>query len=128
MFTPIPRPCRVAHEVFDEDADQDRPQPGELRRWATGEPYHVARQELSAAGGVLIPTADRHQMEGEAQVLAALIAGYGVHRPRLTGGPFGIVTVTPRPDDCWSACHPGSCRAGQRPWPTPPARTTAPVM
>lgn len=65
------------------------------RRWATRESYPMARSEVTAAGP-LIPEADDPQAAAEAQILATLINEYGMHRPFTTGGPFGIVSVTPR--------------------------------
>ncbi|MBV9022763.1 MAG: hypothetical protein JO362_02885 [Streptomycetaceae bacterium] len=90
---------RTARTAFaDADEHLEHPHPAEVRAWATGEPYHLAHEALGAAGE-LIPAARWCQAEGEAQLLAALIDGYGLHRPRQTGGPFGIVAVTPRHDE-----------------------------
>lgn len=36
---------------------------------------------------------------GEALLMDALISEYGLHRPALTGGPLGIITVTPWPHE-----------------------------
>lgn len=68
------------------------------RQWATREPYDTAKQEISDTGP-LIPEPSGPQAHAEARVLAALIREYGMHRPELTDGPYGIISVTPRPDE-----------------------------
>jgi hypothetical protein len=72
--------------------------PVALRQMATGEPEETARAELTDFGH-LIPTPTPEQARGEARIFHALIAAYGRHRPALTGGPFGIRSLTPRPDE-----------------------------
>ncbi|WP_327740425.1 hypothetical protein OG749_45910 (plasmid) [Streptomyces nojiriensis] len=89
-----PRPRRIDRDVFHEDEEPQRTYSGDVRRWATGEPYRLAREECQA--GPLIPTAVETQAKGEALLLDALLSEYGLHRPALTGGPFGIIMVTPR--------------------------------
>ncbi|MEW2491586.1 hypothetical protein [Streptomyces sp. NPDC048411] len=37
------------------------------------------------------------QATGEALLLDPLLSEYGLHRPTLTGGPFGIIMVSPQP-------------------------------
>ncbi|MFJ4008134.1 hypothetical protein ACIPWL_32470 [Streptomyces sp. NPDC090023] len=92
-----PRPRRIDRDVFHEDEAPQRTYPGDVRRWATGEPYRLASEECQ--DGALIPTAVETQGMGEALLLDALISEYGLHRPTLTGGPFGIIMVTPRPHE-----------------------------
>ncbi|MCX4682085.1 hypothetical protein OG413_43675 [Streptomyces sp. NBC_01433] len=65
------------------------------RRWATRESYPTAMSEVPAAGP-LIPEASDAQATAEAQIMAALIDEYGMHRPYTTEGPYGVVSVTPR--------------------------------
>ncbi|ATM24526.1 hypothetical protein SMD44_p10027 (plasmid) [Streptomyces alboflavus] len=65
------------------------------RRWATRESRARARTEISSAGP-LIPEPTATQAVAEAQIMAALLDEYGVHRPFTTGGPYGIASVTPR--------------------------------
>ncbi|MFE9121331.1 hypothetical protein [Streptomyces sp. NPDC007172] len=72
--------------------------PVALRRMATGESEETARVELTAFEH-LIPMATPGQTRGEARVFQALISAYGRHRLTLTGGPFGIRSLTPRPDE-----------------------------
>nr|WP_181411952.1 hypothetical protein [Streptomyces sp. F2] len=72
--------------------------PVALRQTATGESEDTARAELTEFEH-LIPTATPEQVRGEARIFHALIAAYGRHRPTLTGGPFGIRSLTPRPDE-----------------------------
>ncbi|WP_435057799.1 hypothetical protein [Streptomyces sp. bgisy060] len=72
--------------------------PVALRQMATGEPEETARAELTDFAH-LIPTPTPEQARGEARILHALIASYGRHRPTLTGGPFGIRSLTPRPEE-----------------------------
>ncbi|WP_158709390.1 MULTISPECIES: hypothetical protein [unclassified Streptomyces] len=72
--------------------------PVALRQMATGESEETARAELTEFEH-LIPTATPEQVRGEARIFHALIAAYGRHRPTLTGGPFGIRSLTPRPDE-----------------------------
>ncbi|KOV62955.1 hypothetical protein ADL00_23670 [Streptomyces sp. AS58] len=72
--------------------------PVALRQMATGEPEETARAELTDFEH-LIPTPAPDQARGEARIFHALIAAYGRHRPTLTGGPFGIRSLTPRPDE-----------------------------
>ncbi|MFE9138024.1 hypothetical protein [Streptomyces sp. NPDC007355] len=68
------------------------------RQWATREPYDTARQEISDTGQ-LIPEPSRPQTHAEARILTALIREYGLHRPELTDGPYGITSITPRTDE-----------------------------
>ncbi|MGW1615664.1 hypothetical protein ACWCQZ_40695 [Streptomyces sp. NPDC002285] len=68
------------------------------RQWATREPYDTARQEIPATGP-LIPEPSGLQAHAEARVLTALIHEYGMHRPQLTDGPYGITSITPRADE-----------------------------
>ncbi|KOU73741.1 hypothetical protein ADK61_22415 [Streptomyces sp. XY66] len=89
-----PRPRRIDRDVFHEGEEPQRTYPGDVRRWATGEPYRLASEECQE--GLLIPTAVETQAMGEALLLDALLSEYGLHRPALTGGPFGIILVTPR--------------------------------
>ncbi|TKA06380.1 hypothetical protein [Actinacidiphila oryziradicis] len=77
----------------------------DLRRWATGETAQTAQRELAASDDV-VPLPGTAQMEGEAQVFSALIASYGRHRPALTGGPFGIMSVTPKPGELVACLSP----------------------
>ncbi|WP_327740452.1 hypothetical protein OG749_46045 (plasmid) [Streptomyces nojiriensis] len=77
------------------DAELD---PVALRRMATGESEETARAELTDAEH-LIPMPAPGQARGEARILQALITAYGRHRPTLTGGPFGIRSLTPRTDE-----------------------------
>ncbi|WP_331735906.1 hypothetical protein OG605_38565 (plasmid) [Streptomyces xanthophaeus] len=72
--------------------------PVALRQMATGESEETARAELTDFEH-LIPTPTPGQARGEARVFQALIAAYGRHRPTLTGGPFGIRSLTPRTDE-----------------------------
>ncbi|MFF6979314.1 hypothetical protein ACFZAV_16565 [Streptomyces sp. NPDC008343] len=72
--------------------------PVALRQMATGEPEETARAELTDFEH-LIPTPAPDQARGEARIFHALITAYGRHRPTLTGGPFGIRSLTPRPDE-----------------------------
>ncbi|WP_030841349.1 hypothetical protein [Streptomyces sp. NRRL S-475] len=72
--------------------------PVALRQMATGESEETARAEL-ADFTHLIPTPTPAQARGEARIFHALITAYGRHRPTLTGGPFGIRSLTPRPDE-----------------------------
>ncbi|MCL3999207.1 hypothetical protein M4438_37945, partial [Streptomyces lavenduligriseus] len=72
--------------------------PVALRQMATGEPEETARAELTDLEH-LIPMPTPEQVRGEARIFHALIAAYGRHRPTLTGGPFGIRSLTPRPDE-----------------------------
>ncbi|MFD6967416.1 hypothetical protein [Streptomyces sp. NPDC059949] len=69
--------------------------PVALRQMATGETEETARAELPE-GERLIPTATTGQANGEARIFRALLNAYGRHRPTLTGGPFGIRSLTPR--------------------------------
>jgi hypothetical protein len=62
---------------------------------ATGESEETARAEL-ADSEHLIPAPTSDQARGEARIFHALIAAYGRHRLALTGGPFGIRSLTPR--------------------------------
>lgn len=68
------------------------------RQWATREPYDTARQEISDTG-LLIPEPSGPQAHAEARVLTALICEYGMHRPELTDGPYGITSITPRTEE-----------------------------
>ncbi|MER6195982.1 hypothetical protein ABT234_01195 [Streptomyces sp. NPDC001586] len=77
------------------DAELD---PVALRRMATGESEETARTELTDAEH-LIPMPAPGQARGEARIFQALITAYGRHRPTLTGGPFGIRSLTPRTDE-----------------------------
>ncbi|MFI6689506.1 hypothetical protein [Streptomyces sp. NPDC050485] len=77
------------------DADLD---PVALRRMATGESEETARAELTDFER-LIPVPVPGQARGEARVFQALITAYGRHRPTLTGGPFGILSLTPRTEE-----------------------------
>ncbi|MCQ8774817.1 hypothetical protein [Streptomyces telluris] len=70
----------------------------DLRALATGEPHQLARAEI-AAHAALIPSPSAGQARWEAAVLSALLAEFGPHRPGETGGPYGIVRVTPRQDE-----------------------------
>lgn len=72
--------------------------PVALRQMATGESEETARAELTDFEH-LIPAPTPEQARGEARIFHALIAAYGRHRPTLTGGPFGIRSLTPRPDE-----------------------------
>ncbi|KOV41913.1 hypothetical protein [Streptomyces sp. H036] len=72
--------------------------PVALRQMATGESEETARAELAHAEH-LIPTPAPDQVRGEARIFRALITAYGRHRPTLTGGPFGIRSLSPRPDE-----------------------------
>lgn len=72
--------------------------PVALRQMATGESEDMIRAEL-ADFEHLIPTSTPAQARGEARIFHALITTYGRHRPALTGGPFGIHSLTPRPDE-----------------------------
>ncbi|WP_031049062.1 hypothetical protein [Streptomyces sp. NRRL F-5650] len=90
-----PRPRRIGRDVFHDDEEPEYTFPGEVRRWATGEPFRLASEECQE--DTLIPTAVESQAMGEALLLDALLSEYGLHRPALTGGPFGIIMVTPRP-------------------------------
>ncbi|MEV0000452.1 hypothetical protein [Streptomyces sp. NPDC050848] len=72
--------------------------PVALRQMATGEPEETARAELTDFEH-LIPAPTPEQARGEARIFHALIAAYGRHRPTLTGGPFGIRSLTPRSDE-----------------------------
>ncbi|MEU0351413.1 hypothetical protein ABZ302_31985 [Streptomyces sp. NPDC006237] len=72
--------------------------PVALRQMATGESEETARAEL-ADFEHLIPTPTPEQARGEARIFQALITAYGRHRPALTGGPFGIRSLTPRTDE-----------------------------
>ncbi|MFC7912422.1 hypothetical protein [Streptomyces sp. NPDC057386] len=68
------------------------------RQWVTREPYDTARQEISDTGP-LIPEPTTPQTHAEARILTALIREYGIHRPELTDGPYGITSITPRTDE-----------------------------
>lgn len=68
------------------------------RQWVTREPYDTARQEISDTGP-LIPEPTTPQTHAEARILTALIREYGMHRPELTDGPYGITSITPRTDE-----------------------------
>ncbi|WP_329448976.1 hypothetical protein OG906_42225 (plasmid) [Streptomyces sp. NBC_01426] len=72
--------------------------PVALRQMATGESEETARAELTDAQH-LISAPTPGQARGEARVFQALITAYGRHRPILTGGPFGIRSLTPRTDE-----------------------------
>ncbi|WP_405533782.1 hypothetical protein OG592_43015 (plasmid) [Streptomyces avidinii] len=72
--------------------------PVALRQMATGESEETARAELTDSEH-LIPMPVPGQARGEARIFQALIAAYGRHRPTLTGGPFGIRSLTPRTDE-----------------------------
>ncbi|MFE9137989.1 hypothetical protein [Streptomyces sp. NPDC007355] len=72
--------------------------PVPLRQMATGESEATARAELTDLEH-LIPPPTPGQSRGEARIFHALIAAYGRHRPTLTGGPFGIHSLTPRLDE-----------------------------
>ncbi|MBT1189957.1 hypothetical protein HET69_39780 [Streptomyces sp. CJ_13] len=72
--------------------------PVTLRQMATGESGETARAELTDSEH-LIPMPAPGQARGEARIFQALIAAYGRHRPTLTGGPFGIRSLTPRTDE-----------------------------
>ncbi|MFD4611378.1 hypothetical protein ACFWOT_25485 [Streptomyces sp. NPDC058440] len=72
--------------------------PVALRQMATGETEETARDELPEAEH-FIPTPAPEQARGEARIFHALITAYGRHRPTLTGGPFGIRSLTPRIDE-----------------------------
>jgi len=92
--------CRDINALYEPDPDRPAPGPDALRSWATGESEHEAHLELETITGAgLIPVPARAQMEGEAQLFAALLAAYGRHRPAVTGGPFGILGVIPRPGE-----------------------------
>ncbi|MFE0775428.1 hypothetical protein [Streptomyces sp. NPDC058861] len=69
-----------------------------MRQMATGETEETARAGLTDSEH-LIPMPTPEQARGEARILYALITAYGRHRPTLTGGPFGIRSLTPRPDE-----------------------------
>lgn len=91
---------RDINALYEPDPDRPAPGPDALRSWATGESEHDAHLELDTiTGPELIPVPTRAQMEGEAQVFAALLGAYGRHRPAVTGGPFGIAGVIPRPGE-----------------------------
>ncbi|NBM14674.1 hypothetical protein [Streptomyces sp. GC420] len=92
-----PRPRRIDRDVFRNEEEPEYTFPGDVRRWATGEPFRLASEECQE--DTLIPTAGEIQAMGEALLLDALISEYGLHRPALTGGPFGIIMVTPRPQE-----------------------------
>ncbi|KOU73724.1 hypothetical protein ADK61_22300 [Streptomyces sp. XY66] len=72
--------------------------PVALRQMATGETEETVRAELTEFEHP-IPTPTPEQVRGEARIFHALIAAYGRHRPTLTGGPFGIRSLTPRTDE-----------------------------
>ncbi|MGV2915555.1 hypothetical protein [Streptomyces alfalfae] len=72
--------------------------PVALRQMATGESEETARAELTDFEH-LISTPAPEQVRGEARIFHALIAAYGRHRTTLTGGPFGIRSLTPRLDE-----------------------------
>lgn len=72
--------------------------PVALRQMATGESEETARVELTDFEH-LIPAPTPEQARGEARIFHALLAAYGRHRPTLAGGPFGIRSLTPRPDE-----------------------------
>ena len=72
--------------------------PAVLRQSATGESDETVRAELTGASR-LIPTAAPGQALGEARIFHALMNTYGRHRATLSGGPFGIRSLTPRPDE-----------------------------
>lgn len=74
--------------------------PVALRQMATGESEETARAELTDAQH-LISAPTPGQARGEARVFQALITAYGRHRPILTGGPFGIRSLTPAPTNWW---------------------------
>ncbi|MFB7508823.1 hypothetical protein [Streptomyces broussonetiae] len=93
-----PRPRRIGRDVFDDDEEPEYTFPGEVRRWATGEPFRLDSEECQE--DTLIPTAVESQAMGEALLLDALLCEYGLHRPALTGGPFGIIMVTSSPSPC----------------------------
>ncbi|MEU5137723.1 hypothetical protein [Streptomyces californicus] len=69
--------------------------PVALRQMATGESEDTARTEL-ADSEHLIPMPTPEQARGEARIFRALITAYERHRPTLTGGPYGIHSLTPR--------------------------------
>ncbi|TGB05583.1 hypothetical protein [Streptomyces sp. MZ04] len=76
--------------------------PTALRQMATGETDETARAELAELAECerLIPTAmTPGQARGEARIFHTLLQAYGRHRPTLTGGPFGIRSLTPRPTE-----------------------------
>ncbi|MEV7246642.1 MULTISPECIES: hypothetical protein [Streptomyces] len=79
-------------------ADDTAVPPVALRQMATGETEATARDELPDVEH-LIPTPAPEQARGEARIFHALITAYGRHRPTLTGGPFGIRSLTPRTDE-----------------------------
>ncbi|MFD6967385.1 hypothetical protein [Streptomyces sp. NPDC059949] len=92
------RSRRIDRDVFREEEEAwIGTFPADVRRWATGEPYRLASEECQ--DDALIPLANEAQATGEALLLDALLAEYGLHRPALTGGPFGIISVTPRPHE-----------------------------
>ncbi|MGY3677478.1 hypothetical protein [Streptomyces sp. TE33382] len=91
---------RDINTLYEPHPDRPAPGPSALRSWATGESEHDAHLELeTVTGPELIPVPARAQMEGEAQVFAALLGAYGRHSPAVTGGPFGIAGVIPRPGE-----------------------------
>ncbi|MFZ3491779.1 hypothetical protein ACODT5_00810 [Streptomyces sp. 5.8] len=92
----IPPPRRAnPYELSDTEPSLD--ERIAWRRWATREPVSIARNEVPAAGP-LIPNANAVQAAGEAQIMAAIMSEYGMHRPFTTAGPYGITSVTPHPN------------------------------
>ncbi|WP_436735642.1 hypothetical protein [Streptomyces sp. BBFR102] len=57
-----PRPRRIARDVFHDDEGPEYTFPGEVRRWATGEPFRLATEECQ--DDTLIPTAVESQAMG----------------------------------------------------------------
>ncbi|MEU5958253.1 hypothetical protein [Streptomyces sp. NPDC047525] len=72
--------------------------PTTLRQMATGESDESAAAALAELDNHerLVPSATVGQARGEARIFQALMHAYGRHRSTLTGGPFGIRSLTPR--------------------------------
>ncbi|MFE3559476.1 hypothetical protein ACFXKW_32170 [Streptomyces sp. NPDC059193] len=72
--------------------------PAELRQMATGESRETAQAELDELVDRIrvLPVATAGQARGEAVIFHALMHTYGRHRSTVTGGPFGIRSLTPR--------------------------------